>query len=88
MRQVAQEIGVSDVGFKNACKRLSVLSPKRGYWANSIADFHDPFKNGKFDELQSDQGLDSSLNCDEEVENRKFPLPQSLKHEIQRLLEP
>ena len=33
LRQVAQEIGISDVGLKKACIRLSVPSPPRGYWA-------------------------------------------------------
>lgn len=33
VRQVAQEIGISDVGLKKTCVRLSVPSPPRGYWA-------------------------------------------------------
>jgi hypothetical protein len=33
MFQVAQEIGISDVGLKKACRRVLVPTPPRGYWA-------------------------------------------------------
>ncbi len=33
VRTVAPELGVSDGGLKNICKRLDIPTPPLGYWA-------------------------------------------------------
>jgi hypothetical protein len=37
MREVAKEYGVSDVALANACRKLDVPRPSRGYWAKKAA---------------------------------------------------
>lgn len=37
MREVAREYGISDVALANACRKLNVPRPSRGYWARKAA---------------------------------------------------
>jgi hypothetical protein len=37
MREVAQELGISDVGLDKVCDRLGVPTTYRGYWAKKAA---------------------------------------------------
>lgn len=37
MRNVAPEYGVSDVALAKTCRKLRILMPGKGYWANVAA---------------------------------------------------
>lgn len=41
--QVARELGVSDVGLSNICRKMGVPKPQRGYWVK-VASGQQPAK--------------------------------------------